>query len=434
MRTLAILLVMCLPISAFAFAPFEDEVKAVNPSLQEGTRVFSNSQSASKDVLSRFPNVSLEVDSLTGNLRAIQGPISGPASGLAVDIADKFLIENGSLFGEANFQVGKIVENAGTTHISYDQIVDGVKVFGQSIKVNVNKDGSISLVNGDVAKVEAPRVIADGLTKDEAIAAAMTNLRADEGTLRGAITTEKAWLPMRERTALVWIVRVPSLKPLGDYEVHVDAQSGDILSCANHLQSLEEGRGSLYATNPLKSQVEEKALPNMTALTALAGPYAKVINDDVDNASEENGVYNYDKDDTHFDEVMVYHHLNRIHDFYKNELGYTGLDKVMSATVHYGTNYDNAFYSPWTGGFSFGDGNRLNDLSKEAAVIYHEYTHAVTGEIVHMAYSAESGAMNEGFSDYFGCLLTDDPKLGEWTVKKLGKPYMRNLEDNSSLS
>ena len=429
MRTLAILLVLCLPISAFAFAPFEDEVKAVKPTLQEGSRVYSASQSASALVKSSFPKVSVEVDSLTGSLRCIQGPICGPMAGNAIDIADKFITENGSLFGEANFSVGKIVKHDGTTHISYDQVVDGVKVFGQSIKVNVNQDGSITLVNGDVVTVNAPRIISEGLTKDEAIAAAMTNLRSDEGSLRGEVTTDKAWLPMRDRTALVWIVRVPSLKPLGDYEVHVDAQSGEVLSCQNFLQALETGRGDVYATNPLKSQVTEKPLHNMSALSALKGPYAKVINDDVDEASEADGVYKYDKDNTHFDEAMVYHHLNIIHDYFKKEHGYKGLDKVMEATVHYGTNYDNAFYSPWTGGFAFGDGNRLNDLAKEASVIYHEYTHAVTGQIVHMQYANESGAMNEGFSDYFGCLLTNDSKLGEWTVKKLGKPYMRWLED-----
>ncbi|MDD2999478.1 MAG: M36 family metallopeptidase, partial [Candidatus Riflebacteria bacterium] len=44
--------------------------------------------------------------------------------------------------------------------------------------------------------------------------------------------------------------------------------------------------------------------------------------------------------------------------------------------------------------------------------------------------SGESGAINEGQADYFACTVTDDPLLGEWAVAKMGKPYLRILEND----
>jgi Zn-dependent metalloprotease len=145
--------------------------------------------------------------------------------------------------------------------------------------------------------------------------------------------------------------------------------------------------------------------------------------------NEEN-IHIYDPDNTHFDEVNMYNYITSIHDFYKNTLGHDKLDKPMKAIVHLGTNYDNAYFSPWQQSFAFGDGNRFNDLAKEASVAYHEYSHAVINSITYLAYSGESGAINEGQADYFACSVTNDPKLGEYVCAKMGKPFLRNVEND----
>ncbi len=74
--------------------------------------------------------------------------------------------------------------------------------------------------------------------------------------------------------------------------------------------------------------------------------------------------------------------------------------------VHYGTNYDNAF---WDGQgamyFGDGDGQLLTDTTKGLDVIGHELTHGVTQYEANLTYSGQSGALNESISDVFGSLV-----------------------------
>jgi Zn-dependent metalloprotease len=74
--------------------------------------------------------------------------------------------------------------------------------------------------------------------------------------------------------------------------------------------------------------------------------------------------------------------------------------------VHYGTNYDNAF---WDGQghmyFGDGDGQLLTDTTKRLDVIGHELTHGVTQYEADLTYSGQSGALNESISDVFGSLV-----------------------------
>jgi Zn-dependent metalloprotease len=78
----------------------------------------------------------------------------------------------------------------------------------------------------------------------------------------------------------------------------------------------------------------------------------------------------------------------------------------INGLVHYGTNYDNAF---WDGQgnmfFGDGDGQFLTDTTKGLDVIGHELTHGVTQYEANLAYSGQSGALNESISDVFGSLV-----------------------------
>ena len=415
--------------AANAFAPAQSEMTEIVASAPEGSKVYSCSEELMQKVRTLFPGVNADFSANTGMLSCLQGNLVKSSSANHLSIAESFVKTHNDLFGDVQYEVGRVLEDNGTTHIRFDQVVDGIKVFGKTIKVHVNIDGSVSYVTSDIA----PEVVATKsdfvLSNDEAVTAAMADLKMDESGLRGDVAVEKAYFSVRSGTPAVWVVKIPSEKPLGDWELHINAATGKVMSRRNHMQFLEKGAGTVYRTNPLKAGPGQVSLINMDKKSALKGPYVYAFNDDVDEASERDGKYHYDIKSTHFDEVNVFYHLNVIHDYFKSVHGFSGLDKTMKATVHYGENYDNAYFSPWTGSFAFGDGNRLNDLAREAAVIYHEYTHAVTGNIVNMVYSGESGAMNEGFSDYFGCVLTDDSKLGEWSVAKMNRPYMRWLED-----
>lgn len=424
-----------------AFAPQSSDIEEIIPIESKASRVYSSSEAIRLKVRNLFPGAHADFCSNTGMLSCLQGHLVKSSSNVPLEIAELFVESNREIFGDAFFKVGRVQVENGNSHIRFDQVVDGVKVYGKTITVHVNKDGSVSFVNSDIANDVVSSKSSDTannddssksgfiLSNDEAVSLAMANLKMDESALRGDISVEKAYISMRSAAPAVWVVQIPSSKPLGDWEIQVNAETGKIVSRRNFLQFWSKGAATVYRTNPTKSGPGQVQLINMSKKSNLSGPYAYAKNDDVADASEKDGKYHYDKKNTHFDEAMVFYHLNVIHDYFSKVHGFKGLDKTMKATVHYGDAYDNAYFSPWSNSFAFGDGNRLNDLAREAAVIYHEYTHAVTGNIVNMEYANETGAMNEGYSDYFGCVLTDDPELGEWAVQKMNRPYMRSLVD-----
>jgi len=239
------------------------------------------------------------------------------------------------------------------------------------------------------------------------------------------IHSERVMFDTKDGLLNSYLVKIQSRNPMGDFVVVVDADSSDVVYCDNML-AFYQGEGKVFPTNPLKSNPTIVNINNIRNEHTLYGNWVNVKNEDNDNAYEEDDSFIYALQNTHFDEVGTYYYINSIHDYFKNTFGYDGLDKSMKATVHYGTNYDNAFFSPWGQYFCFGDGSRFNDLAREASVTYHEYTHAVSYEIAGLGTSGEAGAINEALSDYFGNSLTDDPNIGEWVVAKMGRDYLRS--------
>ncbi|TFD26848.1 M4 family metallopeptidase [Cryobacterium cryoconiti] len=78
---------------------------------------------------------------------------------------------------------------------------------------------------------------------------------------------------------------------------------------------------------------------------------------------------------------------------------------TLEATVHYGRNYDNAFWDGERMVFGDGDGQVFNRFTSSVTVIGHELTHGVTQFTADLAYEGQSGAINESLSDVFGSLV-----------------------------
>ena len=74
-----------------------------------------------------------------------------------------------------------------------------------------------------------------------------------------------------------------------------------------------------------------------------------------------------------------------------------GAGQPLVLTVHYGVNYENAFWDQYAEQMGFGDGVALAD-----DVVAHEITHGVTQHTANLYYYKQSGALNESFSDIFG--------------------------------
>lgn len=162
-----------------------------------------------------------------------------------------------------------------------------------------------------------------------------------------------------------------------------------------------------------------------------------------------------------FAEVMMFHHVNRVHDYFKDTHGFADLDFPLPALVNVQfqldpplplpglqidaegwVQFDNAAFFPRESWELFASQFGLPprdsdtiiffqgavDFAYDARVIYHEYTHAVigTGRLQVAAVPDEYGldnsapSMNEGLADYFAATLADDPLVGAYVGSALG--------------
>jgi Zn-dependent metalloprotease len=77
----------------------------------------------------------------------------------------------------------------------------------------------------------------------------------------------------------------------------------------------------------------------------------------------------------------------------------------IESTVHYGRQYDNAFWDGAQMVYGDGDGELFERFTKSLDVIGHELTHGVTDHEAALEYQDQPGALNESFSDVFGSLV-----------------------------
>jgi Zn-dependent metalloprotease len=105
--------------------------------------------------------------------------------------------------------------------------------------------------------------------------------------------------------------------------------------------------------------------------------------------------------------------------YQRNSIDGQGL--LLSAYVHYGQDYDNAFWDGQEMIFGDGDGTAFNRFTIALDVIGHELTHGVTGSEVNLRYLGQPGALNESISDVFGSLikqyaLKQTAKAADWLI------------------
>ena len=156
------------------------------------------------------------------------------------------------------------------------------------------------------------------------------------------------------------------------------------------------------------------------------------------------------EDDGRFAEVMMYHHMQVIHDFYKDLYGLTERDHPLEALTNVQTlmsfcegwsGIANAAFVPYEAlnyfvtGLDFGQmsgdaivfsGTGEKNFAFDASVIYHEYTHAILGAtrlnatfIDGQGINNLPGALNEAYADYFAATQTGEPTVGAYALNDL---------------
>jgi hypothetical protein len=166
-------------------------------------------------------------------------------------------------------------------------------------------------------------------------------------------------------------------------------------------------------------------------------------------------------DDGQYSEVMMYHHMQVVHDYFKDVHGLTDRDHPLDAITNVQAHVDlcdqwakiaNAAFFP-EGAFEGlglpidatafdiqGDaivfsGTDTKNFAFDASVIYHEYVHAILGATRLNAAFLDSqglnnlpGALNEAYADYFAGTLTDQSLTGNYALNDIGSFAICGIE------
>ncbi|MFY0569808.1 M4 family metallopeptidase [Archangium lansingense] len=265
------------------------------------------------------------------------------------------------------------VDAKGHQHLRFQQTKNGLKVVGGELVVHVDESGNVYAANGsarDGSSVSANAKVAP----EAALKAAVEGSSA-----RGAASQGEA--------KLVYLRSEGSNEPRLAYEVRVKGERDGIP--ADDLVYVDAQRGGLLLVNPQIHSAINRKVYSANNGSSTPGTLKR---------SEGQAAIG----DAHVD--INYDMLGATYNCYQTLFGrdsYDNAGATLISTVHYGSNYVNAY---WDGTqMVYGDGNGVDsiELGKDLDVTVHELTHAVTDTESDLIYSGESGGLNESMSDIF---------------------------------
>jgi thermolysin len=321
-------------------------------------------------------------------------------------------------------------------HTRFQQRHRGVPVFGGEAIVHLDRAGETFAVTDDLVpdvRVDVEPI----LTAEEAVDRAIAE-HGCRDCLTAAPEVELFVLRQGVRDHLVFQVQLRQEDGSHDtaFPVYfVDAHTGETVWHYDNLQTATGSGSSLYSGTVSFTTYYRSS----NATYYLEDTVRKVGT--FDNRNTTNSTYRFtDTDnswtsstqragvDAHYGAMMTYDYFKNVHG--RNGIDgsggpgyYTSIDgvtRLISSRVHYGSNYNNAFWNGSLMTYGDGDGTTFSPLVT-LDICGHEMTHGITERTAGLVYSGQSGALNESMSDVFGAMVeryaygenTNTWKIGE---------------------
>jgi vibriolysin len=303
------------------------------------------------------------------------------------------------------------VDADGGRHFRYNQVHDGIPVIGGDLVVHVDIKGAINAVNG-TARGDVPAPGPGAVSQ----ATAMATISSDNRFAGLAVASPRRVFIQTDDGVIHAAYEAIASGMRGDNPVHdkvyVDIDSNEVVA--------------VYPTIHFARNRKIHSANNGTSLpgTLKRSEGQAATTDGAVNASYDNSGATYDA-----------------YAMFWDRDSYNNAGAALMQTVHYSSNYCNAF---WNGSqMVYGDGNAnqgCGSLALSLDVTGHEMTHAVTEYESGLVYSGESGGINEAFSDMFGAFVeawVDGGKTGTlannanvWLIgDEVLSPFLRSMCD-----
>lgn len=354
-----------------------------------------------------------------------------------------------------------------TTTTRFDQYYKGIKVAFGGYTLS-GKDGKVNFMTGNFYAPSDNPSSTPALTSAAAFSKALQFVGADKYKWQNPIEeahiksetgkSDTSYLPKGKlvwvedlrsgqkghKLHLAWSFDIYAEEPLSRQEVFVDAGTGRVLFANQMLKHTAASGGSKYSgIVPFQSSfvagtyrlydstrgngVHTRNMNNGTSYGA-ATNFTSATN------TWPNAPANDIALDAHWGGAMVYDYFLTEH----GRLSWDGLNGIMLQYVHYGTNYNNAY---WNGtAMTYGDGSGIaaGGFSPLTSldVTAHEVGHGVCQATCDLIYESEPGALNEAFSDCWAATIehwadpgeTDAMPKAHWEIgEEIGTEPLRSM-------
>ncbi len=366
--------------------------------------------------------------------------------------------------------INQHVDNTlGFHHYKYQQTFMNIPVEGAGCIEHFDKNGSLLFINAKIAdsiKSDAkPR-----LSSEEAIKIAISNFKSNpkvkfawesdewEQQIRSDHSDSSAtWYPTTEllfaidtmknmtlvidglRYTLAYKISVTTISPnFETFFYHINALNGDILKMrSSHIDVSGDVYG--YGNRNLDTKYRG-GLINKYELDAEDWPHNyhtkkwdgnttwNNMNDTRSNSSNWGSTY--------LTETSTHFHVGNTWDYFYNTHGRNGMDG-SGGEIRVKTQFfqDNAYYDEYVvpNELVFGKTAAAWDLGMDPSIVAHEFMHGITKHSAGLAYTGESGALNESFSDIFGIVVHAQTLDGGNTDWILGNHIPNSIQHTRSL-
>ena len=363
-----------------------------------------------------------------------------------------------------NLELLKVKKSLLGQHYYYRQIQSDFPVENGEIVVSILPDNrTIYQVYNSISKLKPitkkEKLI---LTKDQAYNIAWKNLGVT-GKIMAEPTAEIIWFPTKKGLRQAWKVFYSTSEPFGDWVQIINAENGSILTKKNTMlprkktalpawahenksrnrleaikqyhekenaigqYKLEQVNGTAIVFNPdPRTSLMNKSLTDNSPDSDFADAYQEVILRDIsyngdrysltgpwvsikdfENPStrpstSNTGDWKDRRGNNSFNDAMTYFHIDQSQRYIQS-LGFKGDTGIQQLSIEVDTDglngADNSHFRPSTNQLAFGHG--CVDDNEDADVILHEYGHAIQHDISENWNGGDTGAIGEGFGDYW---------------------------------
>ena len=383
----------------------------------------------------------------------LEGRLSEAAGGELSSAALAFFSRYKELFLLSDPQVElrlqtRRTDPSGHSHLRFQQVYQGLLVWGSQMTVHFHREGYIKSVTGRWEP--SPQIdVNPVLTEAQATEIARLELKKDK--FRKSPTAELIIFPWKNQTYLAWQV---TLSPdfAHRWIFFVDAKSGEIILKYNDVKndgpvpatgidlhdSLKAfGAYILRDTVFMVDVTKPMYIPPVDSgkgIIVTGTAHNDTASTKFDVVFDPDGDAVFDDDSTLKAAVSAQYYTGLIYDYFYQVHGRNSWDdsgSTIASLVHFGQDYANAFWSGDAIVFGDGDGFLLSPLSGALDITTHELAHGITQSSADLLYLGEWGALNEHISDFWGAVLDSaDWLIGEdCFTPGMNGDALRNMAD-----